>query len=87
MADKVWLARDDDGKAYMVSLLTDRPVLQPDGLVTTLDEAAECLGVYSAERAEQLFGVKLQHGECVSGRLSFQTVGRVANMQRQTTGP
>ncbi len=84
---QVWLARDADGKACVYSLLTNCPVLQPDGLVTTLDETAECLGVYSAEQAEHLFGVQLRPGAYVVGRLSFQPDGPVTKIQQQTTGP
>jgi len=84
MSDTLWLARDADGKADMYSLLTDCPALQADGLVTTVDDAAECVGVYSAEQAEHLFGVQLQPGGCVCGKLNFQPDGPVRLLQRQT---
>lgn len=79
----VWFARDAKGTQEFYSLLTDRPVLQANGTVTSADEMAECLGVFSETDAKQIFGVELEPGECVCGTLAFTPTQAAQEMQQE----
>lgn len=83
MTETLWLARDADGHANLYTLLTARPVLRSDGMATTAEESAECLGAFPPDVIEPLLGVRLQPGQCVSGTLTFNPDGASQEMPEQ----